>query len=247
MEDLYSATAEKEDGEGEKAPHWMTLSNSVEAQEGIDVSRSRLLSDPMRDEQTQAVTFGPLLAHSLSLSSRPLLTRPLRSLSSLLAAGNGTQPQRLLSLCADDAVTLLCTVTSYLSRKYPKAYPEEATLLKKAVKRVTPDRTSYMHISPKVSTSRSLQSKSPASSPRNRATKKDSPTAEERNQRVFHMDKVVDHAELVESRKTKFGRPISYERAKAKASVSHELHDWAQDRKIKAWLRERKKKEEGRR
>ena len=61
MEDLYSATAEA-DNEN-KAPHWTDLSNSIDAQDGVD---------------------------------------------------------KLLALCADDAVTLLCTVTSYLCKKYPK-------------------------------------------------------------------------------------------------------------------------------
>ena len=38
-------------------------------------------------------------------------------------------------------------------------YPEEPTLLKKAVKRITPDRTSYFHVSPKIDVGRSAQFK----------------------------------------------------------------------------------------
>mmetsp|Transcript_8524 Transcript_8524/g.24360 ORF Transcript_8524/g.24360 Transcript_8524/m.24360 type:complete len:219 (+) Transcript_8524:1683-2339(+) len=187
MEDLYSATAEAENEN--KAPHWTDLSNSIDAQDGIE---------------------------------------------------------KLLALCADDAVTLLCTATSYLCRKYPKAYPEEATLLKKAVKRITPNRTSYMHISPKVSTSRALQHKD-SLSPRGSEGKEER-RQKQKSSNLNHLDKVVNHSALTEpKRKTKIGRPISYERTAAKASVSNELHEWAQDRKIKDWLRERRKKEEGRR
>lgn len=189
MEDLYSATADKSDNEN-KAPHWDDLSNSIDAQDGIE---------------------------------------------------------KLLALCADDAVTLLCTVTSYVCRKYPKAYPEEATLLKKAVKRITPDRTTYMHISPKVSTSRALQAKEHVS-PRGSGGKDSRKQTTTTRASTSPLDKVVNHALLKDPKqKPKVGRPISYERTAAKASVSNELHEWAQDRKIKDWLRERRKKEEGRR
>lgn len=200
MEDLYSATAKTENEN--KAPHWNDLSNSIDAQDGIE---------------------------------------------------------KLLELCADDGVTLLCTVTSYLCRKYPKAYPEESTLLKKAVKRITPDRTSYMHISPKVSTSRALQSKDSTSprtglrtemraSARSEAGGKGSAGPSPRRKTGLNqLDHVVNHTDLTKPKQERIGRPISYERTAAKANVTNELHQWVQDRRIQNWLRDRKKKEVGRR
>ena len=136
-------------------------------------------------------------------------------------------PQKLLELCSDDGVTLLCTVTSYLSRKYPKVYPVEKTLLTKALHRITPERTAFMHISPKISTSRPLQSKE-STSPRNLEaqanTTPKSTSPRKKNRSFYQLDKVVNHSALIEPKvKPKFGRPISYERTAAKASVSNEL------------------------
>ena len=169
-----------------------------------------------------------------------------QDLSNSIDAKDGIES--LLALCADDAVTLLCTVTTYLCKKYPKAYPEESTLLKKAVKRITPDRASYMHISPKISVGRPSQFKDSPSPSRDGSTLSRTTQTKDKNKNFFHLDKAVNHVQLNQPKEIrKIGRPISYERTQAKASVSKELSDWCQDRKIKEWLRERKKKEEGRR
>ena len=49
-----------------------------------------------------------------------------------------------------------------------------------------------------------------------------------RNSGYFHLGKVVSHEDLKEPKDTKdenrFGRPLSYKRTQAKASVSNELH-----------------------
>ena len=46
----------------------------------------------------------------------------------------------------------------------------------------------------------------------------------DRNKGFFHLDKAVNHSDLTEPKPSKkIGRPISYKRTQAKASVSNEL------------------------
>ena len=168
-----------------------------------------------------------------------------------------TTIEDFLEFCADDAVTMLCAATTYLCEKYPKAYPEPVMLLRKAIKRVSPNKVDpYFRTTAKVVCRRpNLPNISvgtqegmggtPSPSPRKARRIKRSVSGRNTSTSLNQLDHAVHHPTLVakESPASRGATPLSYQRTAAKASVTNELDGWQRDRNIQAWLRERKRKE----